>query len=33
MLFEEMELDLAVDCGQLWSDEDGVHWDEVHPHQ
>lgn len=35
MLFEEMELDLSVDCGQLWSDDDvfGVHWDEVHPHQ
>lgn len=26
----ETELDLATDCGQLWSDEDvlGVHWDE-----
>ena len=35
MLFEEMELDLSVDCGQPWSDEDvlGVHWDVVHPHQ
>lgn len=32
MLFEEMELDLSVDCGQLWS-VFGVHWDEVHPHQ
>lgn len=35
MLFEEMELDLSVDYGQLWSDEDvlGVHWDVVHLHQ
>lgn len=34
MLYEE--LDLAVDCGQLWSDEDvlGVHLDDgVHLHQ
>lgn len=38
MLFEEMELDLSVDCGQLWSDEDvfGVHMDDgigMHLHQ
>lgn len=34
MLYEE--LDLSVDCGQLWSDEDvlGVHLDDgVHLHQ
>ena len=35
MLFEEMELDLYVDCGQLFSDEDvlGVHMDQIHLHQ
>lgn len=36
MLYEELELDLSVDCGQLWSDEDvlGVHLDGgVHLHQ
>lgn len=36
MLFEEMELDLSVDCGQLWSKEDvfGVHLDDgLHLHQ
>lgn len=36
MLYEELELDLYVDCGQLWSDEDvlGVHLDDgVHLHQ
>ena len=36
MLYEEMELDLVVDCGQLFSDEDvlGVHLDEgIHLHQ
>jgi len=36
MLYEELDLDLSVDCGQLFSDEDvfGVHMDEgVHLHQ
>jgi len=35
MLYEELELDLSVDCGTLFEDEDifGVHWDEIHPHQ
>lgn len=36
MLYEELELDLSVDCSQLWSDEDvlGVHLDDgVHLHQ
>ena len=36
MLYEEMELDLVVDCGQLFDDEDvlGVHLDEgIHLHQ
>jgi len=37
MLYEEMDLefDLSVDCGQLFSDEDvlGVHMDQIHLHQ
>ena len=35
MLYEDLELDLSYDAGQLFEDEDvmGVHWDEIHLHQ
>ena len=36
MLYEELELDLSVDCGQLFDDEDvfGVNLDDgVHLHK